>query len=119
MDIPPPTDIKLDLTCQTHTTEKIERITLDGSLEKELVCIECLLNFEDPGEAGNKLCSVGEFIDKAAKFYDSSKKIAVEPTEKPKEFDDLIEREGEYMDALQKHIEKEKKLISDRFNSIA
>jgi len=61
---------------------------------------------------------VGEFIEKAANFYESSKKTAVEPEERPKDFDELVERQGEYLENLEKHIEKEKKLMSERFDSI-
>ena len=59
-------DIPIDINCQEHPSEKIERICTDSAIEKDLVCIECLLNLDDPTNANSSLQTVGEFVEGAS-----------------------------------------------------
>ena len=110
--------IELQITCPEHPNEFIERICTDSTIEKDLVCIECLLNFDDPAMSSSALQTVEEFVDSAAKFYEKSKIMTSEPSEQPQEITELSEKQGEYIDKIQKNIVKEKAKIEERFKTL-
>lgn len=112
------TEINLSISCPLHPEETVERVCIDSSTDKEILCVECLLGIDDPTALSQSLVRIGEFVDIAAKFYESSKKAIAEPSEAPQEFVDLVEKQSENIEKIAKHIESQKKRIEERFNTL-
>jgi len=111
-------EIELNIACPDHPDEVIERISLDSSIEKEILCVECLLNLDDLSASAQNLVTIDHFVDLAAKFYENSKKMISEPAQSPQEYLDLVAKQGDNIEKVNKHIQKEKARIEERFNTI-
>jgi predicted nucleic acid-binding Zn-ribbon protein len=104
--------------CPLHSTEEIKRIDLEFGSEKELYCIECLLSVKDPVSLGGQLKPLDEFIEVAAKYYDSHRKRITNSIETPSEYLDVLSRQTENLEVVSKQIEDEKKRVQLKFDEL-
>jgi len=110
--------IELSIPCPDHPDEFVHRICLNNSAEKEVLCVECLINSEDPKGLKANLATPNEFIKLASDFYEKAEKIATDPTQMPSECQNLLLKQAENIEKVSKHIEKEKRKIEERFKQL-
>jgi len=111
-------DSNNQIFCPIHPTEEIKRIDVEFGQEKEIYCIECLLSLRDPTSVGAQLKPLNEFIDIAAKFYESNRKRISNNVDTPDEYLEILSRQSENLEAISKKIEDEKKRVQLKFDEL-
>ena len=109
--------ISLKIPCPIHTTEFVQRVHTEVGAEQQLYCLECVLSNEDITLSSN-LKTIPDLIDTAANFYARNKQSLNLGSQVPAEYLELVSGQGEKLEQLSKHIELEKKKVSDIFDSI-
>lgn len=110
---------KEKVRCQFHPKEGILRINTEVGAEKELYCIECLMDTKNTSELIKTLKHVEEFIDIAANYYQSSKETSsTDSGEIPEEYSDLIESQNSKFSDLEAQIENQKKTITLNYEEL-
>jgi DNA-binding ferritin-like protein len=104
--------------CPLHPKEAVKRIDLEFGADKELYCIECLLNLQNPTQISSQLKSIDDFVDMAASYYATNRKRSSENIETPEEFLEILEKQTDNLSVLSKHIEEEKKRVDLKFDEI-
>ena len=78
-------------TCLLHPSETIQRVCLDSDAGYSLRCIECILNSTEKGS----MIAFDEFIDNAAKQYQTFQRTSVFKTAPPEELVSFLAQENE------------------------
>jgi hypothetical protein len=104
--------------CPLHPKEAVKRIDIEFGAEKELFCIECLLQITNPVAMSSQLKSVDDFVDMAASYYASNRKRCSDSIDTPEEFLEILEKQTENLEVLSKHVEEEKKRVDLKFDEI-
>ena len=110
--------LELPITCPEHPDENVQRICVDINAEKEVLCVECLINLDDPKALGANLVTPSQFVKIAADFYEKAEKAENDPTQVPSECKSLVLKQAENIEKVSKHIEKEKKRVEERFKNL-
>lgn len=108
----------VNIPCALHPKETIARIDVEFGAEKELYCVECLLNMTNPGRIGQSLKPLYEFVNMAAKFYDQNRKTVTEGSEAPSEYTSILSTRDELIETLTQHIEDEKQKVRISFDDL-
>jgi len=110
--------LELNIFCPDHPEELVHRICVNNNAEKEVLCVECLINSEDPKGLKANLMTANQFIKLASDFYEKAEKTGTDPTQMPSECQNLLLKQAENIEKVSKHIEKEKRKIEERFKSL-
>ena len=102
-------------TCQLHPSETIQRVCLDSSAASSLKCIECILNGTE-NVSKDSLIALNEFVDNAARHYQTFRRISSFETTTPDELINFLAKEEENIQKLSQHVEQEKKRVNVSFN---
>lgn len=113
-DIP----LELPIPCPDHPDELVQRICVDINAEKEVMCVECLINLDDPKALGPNLVTPAQFVKIAGDFYEKAEKALNDPTQVPSECKNLVLKQAESIEKVSKHIEKEKKRVEEKFKNL-
>jgi len=106
------------INCPLHPKEEIKRIDIEHGTDKDLYCIECLMHIKDPISLANQLKPIDDFIDMAAKYYESHRKRINDSTETPEEYLEILARQTENLEVISKQIEEEKNRVQLKFDEI-
>jgi len=110
--------ISLQIPCQLHTNEFIQRVNVEIASSQQLYCLECILSNEDPSVISSKLKTIPDLIDTAASFYAKNKQAIDLNEQVPAEYSELVSHQAEKLEQLSKHIEEEKKKVTSVFETI-
>jgi len=106
------------VACPLHPSENIQRVDLELGAEKEVYCIECLLNIDDAPSKSKQLKSLDQFIEQASQFYSENRKRIDENKETPSEYQNILDTQSENLEILSQHIEKEKQKVQSKFDEL-
>jgi hypothetical protein len=109
---------KISVNCALHPKETIARVDIELGAEKELYCVECLLNMTNPGRIGASLKPLSEFIEIAAKFYGQNRTSATGGSEAPSEYTDILSQKDEKIERVSVQIEEQKKRVQVTFEEL-
>jgi len=100
--------------CSIHTSEDIQRVSLELNADSSLRCLECIL--KNPDQASKDIMiPLNEFIDQAAKQYETFRSLEGSLTSQLAE---SLSQEDLSIENLSHHIEQEKQKIENAFNTI-
>jgi len=110
--------VSVNINCPIHPSEIIQRIATEVNPVQELYCMECILSKEDPTSLSPSLKTIPDLIATASVFY-AQNKSALKPGEQvPQEYIEIVAHQNEMLETLRKHIEEEKKKVSNVFDSL-
>jgi len=109
---------KVQIPCPLHPNEFIQRANIEITSGQQLFCLECILSNEDAASLSSKLKTIPDLIDTAANFYARNKQSIDLGSQIPNEYLDLVGGQAEKLEKLSKHIEYEKKKVSDIFDTV-
>jgi len=110
---------KCDKQCELQNSANhqiLERTEVTA--EQQLYCLECILSNEDAASLSSNLKTIPDLIDTASNFYARNKQSLNLGSQVPGEYLELVSGQAEKLEKLSKHIEFEKKKVSDIFDSI-
>ena len=111
-------DKQSTIYCPLHTSQAVERVDPRPNTQKHLYCFECLLQSNDPKSLSATLQTIDRFLSTADIFYSTNSHKVAAPSEPPIEFSEVVSSQAENLEKLNKHIDREKKILENVFNEV-
>lgn len=107
-----------NIKCALHPKDYILRVDTEFLSDKELYCVECLLQLDNAVGLIDHCRPLDEFIDKAAKFYEENRTKTQEDNPWPEDYANALKGQEEIVETVRKHVEEEKKKVQAKFDEI-
>lgn len=102
--------------CQKHPGEPIRRIFL-GDVSNPLMCVDCLVNFENTLEK-TQMKTITSFLDEIVAASKEDSAFDVNRQNYPPELEDIMKSEDDTIERLAEHIEKEKAKVDEAYELV-
>ena len=106
------------IPCPIHTSEVIQRIDMNISAKKQIFCLECALQSENPKALLATLETLPNFVKAAAMFYRNKKGLAHSSLGPEPEYVEILHKQAEKIKSLSEHIDHEKAKVEATFEEI-
>lgn len=115
-------DNKLNLPvlvqCPVHTSEVIQRVNMNINAKKQIYCLECALQSENPKALLATLETLPNFVKAAAVFYRGQRGNIRTSFGPDQEYTQILVEQKEKLKQLSEHIEHEKVKVETTFEEI-
>jgi len=106
------------IPCSVHASEVIQRIDLNPYARKQIYCLECALQNENPKILFTTLETLPNFLNMAGLFYENTKSKLSITNGPPPQYLEVMAKQSEAFKGFADHIAKEKEKIEDVFEDI-
>lgn len=106
------------IPCPNHPSEVIQRVDAHVLAKKQLFCLDCALQSEDPKALLLTLQTLPNFLIAASNFYANNKNKIRPSSGPPQEFLHVLREKDQNLSNLSEHFDEEKRKIEESFNDI-
>lgn len=111
-------NLPVAIQCPIHPSEVIQRVDLNMGAKKQVFCLDCALQSENPKALNSTLQTLPNFIASAAQFYSNHRSKVKLSNGPSSEHFQIIQANAENYKNLVDHIEQEKEKVATIFNEI-